>query len=105
LDPFPKPLTVDGLHYDSKGYYLMWQRRCDNLLAGYLSKNDIDKTKDLILAKNELFFHRWRPANTTYLTGFRKHEQGQNAKEIAQFDPLVAAKEEEIWKLLAPAKP
>lgn len=100
LDPFPKPLTIDGLHYDSKGYFLVWQRRYDNLLAGHLSKNDIEKTKDLILAKNELFFHRWRPANTTYLTGFRKHEQGQNAKEIAQFDPLVAAKEEEIWKLL-----
>jgi lysophospholipase L1-like esterase len=101
LDPFPKPLTIDGQHYDSKGYYLVWQRRCDNLLAGYLSKADIDKIKNLILAKNELFFHRWRPANTTYLTGFRKHEQGQNAKEIAQFDPLVSAKEEEIWKLLA----
>ena len=44
-----------------------------------------------IRAKNELFFHRWRPANSTYLFGFRKHEQGRNAVEIPQFDPLVAA--------------
>ena len=31
---------------------------------------------------------RWRPQNETYLFGFRKHEQGKNAKEIAEFDPL-----------------
>ena len=43
-----------------------------------------------IVAKNELFFYRWRPQNETYLFGFRKHEQGNNAKEIAEFDPLVA---------------
>jgi hypothetical protein len=52
-----------------------------------------------ILAKNELFFHRWRPQNLTYLTGFRKHEQGQNAKEIVQFDPLVEKAEKEIAEL------
>jgi hypothetical protein len=33
-----------------------------------------------------LFFHRWRPANWTYLFGFRKHEQGRNAVEIPRFD-------------------
>jgi hypothetical protein len=33
--------------------------------------------------ENDLFFHRFRPANSTYLFGFRKHEQGQNAKEMA----------------------
>jgi len=52
-----------------------------------------------IIAKNLLFFHRWRPQNITYLTGFRKHEQGNNAVEIAQFDPLVAKAETEIVTL------
>jgi len=46
--------------------------------------------------KNELFFHRWRPQNETYLFGFRKHEQGNNAKEVFQFDPLVVAEEKKI---------
>lgn len=46
--------------------------------------------------KNERFFHRWRPANETYLFGFRKHEQGNNAVEIPRFDPLVSAKDEAI---------
>jgi lysophospholipase L1-like esterase len=55
--------------------------------------------RQAVVAKNELFFHRWRPQNETYLFGFRKHEQGKNAKEVAEFDPLVAKAEEEIDKL------
>src|SRR4030095_11024160 len=43
-----------------------------------------------IARKNDLFFHRFRPANSTYLFGFRKHEQGQNAKEMAEFEPVIA---------------
>lgn len=51
----------------------------------------------LILQKEELFFHRHRPQNETYLLLFRKHEQGNNAVELAQFDPLVDAADQEIW--------
>jgi hypothetical protein len=68
---------------------------------------DLDQAealRQMIVAKNELYFHRWRPQNITYLTGFRAHEQGNNAKEIAEFDPLVAAKEAEIVKLRVPAQ-
>ncbi|MEQ1843744.1 MAG: hypothetical protein ABL994_25350, partial [Verrucomicrobiales bacterium] len=49
-----------------------------------------------IIEKDRLFFHRWRPANETYLFLFRKHEQGQNAKEIPMFDPLIAAQEKKV---------
>ena len=52
-----------------------------------------------MIAKNRLYFHRWRPQNTTYLFGFRKHEQGNNAKEVAEFEKLVADREAEISKL------
>lgn len=57
---------------------------------------------DAIRRKNELYFHRWRPQNVTYLFLFRKHEQGQNAAEIPQFDPLIEAAEQEIATLRAP---
>ena len=50
----------------------------------------------LIKRKNELYFHRWRPQNETYLLLFRKHEQGNNAVEIPKFDPLVADLEKKI---------
>lgn len=52
-----------------------------------------------IRKKNDLFFHRWRPANWTYLFGFRKHEQGQNAVEIPKFDPLVEEWDRRIARL------
>lgn len=61
-----------------------------------------EELRRLIVRKNELFFHRWRPQNETYLFLFRKHEQGNNAVEIPQFDPLIRAAEEEIATLSQP---
>ena len=58
--------------------------------------------RDLVVRKNELYFHRWRPQNITYLFGFRKHEQGNNAVEIAQFDPLIDQLEDEIHSVQQP---
>jgi lysophospholipase L1-like esterase len=63
-----------------------------------------EKLRAAVIEKNRLYFHRWRPQNETYLFGFRKGEQGQNAPEIPQFDPLVAKQEEEIAKLRVPVK-
>jgi lysophospholipase L1-like esterase len=54
--------------------------------------------------KNTLFFHRYRPQNETYLFLFRKHEQGNNAVEIPQFDPLIAELEQKIAELKKPVK-
>lgn len=61
--------------------------------------DQVERLREAINAKNLLFFHRWRPQNITYLFGFRKHEQGNNAAEIPKFDPLIDAKEREIAKL------
>jgi lysophospholipase L1-like esterase len=61
-----------------------------------------EKLRQAIVAKNRLYFYRWRPENETYLFGFRKYEQGKNAREIPQFDPLIAEKEKEIAKLRVP---
>ena len=57
---------------------------------------EVDELRAAVVEKNRLFFHRWRPANETYLFLFRKHEQGQNAKEIPMFDPLIAEAEERV---------
>ena len=66
---------------------------------------EIERTEALrrvINAKNQLYFYRWRPQNETYLFGFRKHEQGNNAAEIPRFDPLIDAQEKAIAGLRAP---
>ncbi len=58
-----------------------------------------ERLRQAVIAKNRLYFHHWRPQNQTYLFGFRRHEQGQNAPEISEFEPLIAKKEERIQKL------
>ncbi|MBX9582401.1 MAG: SGNH/GDSL hydrolase family protein [Gemmataceae bacterium] len=99
-------LTENGVHMAESGYLKTslfftpeklsrtWQQVCDE------SDQPAVKTlRDAIVAKNELFFHRWRPQNETYLFGFRKHEQGKNATEVAEFDPLVKKAEDEIDRI------
>jgi lysophospholipase L1-like esterase len=72
-------------------------------LTGGPEFDQVEKLRGLIVEKNRLFFHRWRPQNETYLYGFRKKEQGQNAKEIPEFEPLIAKFEAQIAKLRRPA--
>lgn len=64
----------------------------------------VEQLRQAIIEKNRLFFHRYRPQNETYLFLFRKHEQGNNAVEVPQFEKLVSQKEDEIAKLRVPRK-
>lgn len=70
--------------------------------AVLLADNGFEQLRKTVVRKDELYFHRWRPQNITYLFGFRKHEQGNNAVEIAQFDPFVKKLEDEIHTLQQP---
>lgn len=95
-----KQLTNNGIHYSEEGYRVVAETLSIALGMESLKLNKeqvgIDKMRQAVVEKNRLFFHRWRPANETYLFLFRKHEQGQNAKEIPMFDPLVKTKEKEV---------
>lgn len=103
----PKPgntaklLTENGVHYTLEGY----EKLSAKLIQGLgLKMPDapsptLENLRQAVIAKDTLFFNRWRPHNETYLFGFRKHEQGQNAKEIPMFDPLIAQGDEAIQKL------
>jgi lysophospholipase L1-like esterase len=100
-------LTVNGMHLTPRGYQITATRLLAALglpAPSHLSTDQWELLRRTIVAKNELYFHRWRPQNVTYLFGFRKHEQGQNAKEIPEFDPLVEAKEQAIEKLKKASK-
>jgi lysophospholipase L1-like esterase len=66
--------------------------------------DQVEKLRQAIVEKNRLYFHRWRPQNETYLFLFRKNEQGQNAREIPLFDPLVEEQEKAIAKLRVPVE-
>ena len=92
--------THDGLHFTQAGYRALAMQLAIGLDYGAFPSGPLaDKLRKGIIEKNRLFFHRWRPANETYLYLFRKHEQGNNAKEIPQFDPIIEKREDEIEQL------
>jgi hypothetical protein len=114
--PKERRLTDNGVHFNPQGYWEFSRAlatglglKTDTLPSAIGVKGEFVTTvgdkqaavraealRQRILEKNLLFFHRWRPQNETYLFGFRKHEQGQNAKEIPMFDPLIEKVEAEI---------
>ncbi|NQZ60012.1 MAG: hypothetical protein HRT88_21375, partial [Lentisphaeraceae bacterium] len=57
------------------------------------------RIQQIITEKNQLFFHSWRPQNSTYLLGFRKKEQGKHSKELDEFLALIEVKEAQIKSL------
>src|SRR5262249_14303283 len=100
--PADPRLTDNGIHLNAAGY----RAAAELLEAGlgwpagpWRSSPQAERLRQAILKKNELFFHRSRPANMAYIFGFRKREQGQNAVEIPGFDPLIEAEERVIAKL------
>ena len=103
--------TENGIHLNAFGQYVSAVETAKQLNASpavaLVEKlNPLKKSEaplaplhSAVVAKNELFFHRWRPENDTYIFGPRKHEQGRNAKDIPMFDPLIQEKEKEIATL------
>lgn len=96
-----RPLTENGVHYTREGYDKLAARLVEGLGLKMPDAPSpaLESLRRAVIAKDTLFFNRWRPHNETYLFGFRKHEQGQNAKEIPMFDPLIAQGDETIQKL------
>ena len=117
--PQQDELTEDELHPSDRGYESLASMMADSLVGGTPSGNRGEASgnrgeasgnrgeasgkrdealRKRIVDKNQLFFHRYRPQNETYLLLFRKHEQGNNAVEIGQFDPLIDAADRAIWE-------
>jgi lysophospholipase L1-like esterase len=96
--PTAQPLTENGTHYKQEGY----EKLSAKIVAGLglpvpqVNSAELEPLRREVRRKDELFFNRWRPHNETYLFGFRKHEQGQNAKEIPMFDPLIEKADQKI---------
>ncbi len=90
--PKARELTDDGIIPNEAGYRELAKVFAKQLHQTELAAKDLshwDPIRQLIIKKNELYFHQYRPQNDTYLFGFRKHEQGQNAKEMPEFTKLI----------------
>ncbi|MCR9295320.1 MAG: GDSL-type esterase/lipase family protein [bacterium] len=100
-------LRKDPIHLNDAGYKELAREIAQQLgldANRWLEHPNLDALLKVILRKNTWWFHRSRPANMAYVFGFRKHEQGQNADEIPQFDALVAEEEGRIAQLRAVSK-
>ena len=94
--------TDNGIHLSDRGYRALAEGFAAQLgwkvdREGWDGSDEAkERLHEAVLRKNSLFFHRSRPANYTYIFGFRKREQGQNAVEIPKFDPLIDQAEADI---------
>jgi lysophospholipase L1-like esterase len=94
-------ITDNRIHLNENGYKVCTPRFIASLGLDMrtLDWKELEPLRQAVIEKNQLFFYRWRPQNETYLFGFRKHEQGKNGKEVAEFDPLVGKAEDDIDKI------
>jgi len=89
--------TEDGPVASAEGVQSIGEELAASLVGGESCGARDAELDDMIVDKNELFLHRHRPQNETYLMLFRKHEQGNNVVELPRFDPLVEALDQKIW--------
>ena len=66
------------------------------------SFSQANQLRDLIIKKNELFFHRYRPLNRTYILGFRSYEQGRHIEGLEDLDAIVQWLEGQIDAIRTP---
>lgn len=95
-------LRRDPIHLNANGYRSAAVEIAKQLKlpdSGWQTNSNSETLRQVILTKNQWWFHRSRPANMAYVFGFRKREQGQNAVEIPQFDSLIQQEESKIAKL------
>ena len=74
----------------------------DNLsidAKGAITTGNYEQIRQLSIQKNIQYFNSWRPANETYIFGFRSYEQGKNAAEMPKFAEPIARLEDQITKL------
>ena len=106
-----KQITEEGVHLTNSGYGIV-STIFAQALTGDSTANipdtefgpsvamlDVEELRQTIVEKNEMYFYRWRPQNVTYLFLFRKHEQGNNAKEVDDFLPIISQLEEQVFAL------
>ncbi len=100
-------LTDNGIHLTDRGY--RYAASALEAALGWdesdrvpLSAQQLEELRQLIIEKDRLYFHSYRPQNDTYLRGFRAYEQGNNAGELLEFLPLIRIQEEKIRELRKP---
>jgi lysophospholipase L1-like esterase len=109
--PEHHPLTENGVHLTADGYFRAAamiesqlglptrQQLAMDRNGALIGADRLEQIRQLSIQKNIQFFNQWRPANETYIFGFRQKEQGRNAAEMPKFAEPIAKLEDQITKL------
>ena len=109
-------MTGDGLQLTPKGHAIVARAfarqlgiqapESDVSINGEWKNPNWEKLRQLVIQKNWLWFHYWRPQNWAFLGGDRIEQPSSRdhrdpkirwfPKEIEEFNALIAAKESEI---------
>ncbi len=96
----------NGIHLSAFGYQQAAEAMVRQLslpaAEDRLSSQVEESLRRAIVAKNTLYYHRWRPRNDAFVYGERKDEQKIAQTEPAKFEPFIAKQEALIRKLLKP---
>lgn len=115
-------LTRDGVHLSAYGHWLAARETARQLgqslavakakmdpMTGVLSPPDLERLRQTILKKNQLWFDHWRPMNWAFLHGDRVEQPSSHdhrnpkvrwfPQEMEKFLPLIAAQEREAEEL------
>jgi hypothetical protein len=130
LDPWksgflpPTSITRDGLHLNAEGQARValhfaahfselrpTPRLSRDAKTGAISHPATEQLRQVIIAKNKLWFDYWRPQNWAFLAGDRTEQPSSRdhrdpkvrwfPSEMEKFLPLIEAKEKEIAELAA----
>ncbi len=103
----PEPLTINGIHLNETG---------DRVFAGILmtalgfepapsdtsatTVKAFDTLRELVRAKNQLWFYRFRPLNAEYVVGRRVNPFGSVnfPGEMKRLDERIAEQDQRIWR-------
>lgn len=122
------PFTRDGVHLNNHGHKvstndlkeIFAELRTDSFTQKTAKEERIaqiasrENLRQLIVAKNRLWFHYARPQNWAFLAGDRTNQPSSRdykdpskrwfPEELERFVPLIEAKEQEIWAAAAKLK-
>ncbi len=93
-------LTINGVHLNGAGY-LLFDRAVFRGLFSETPPEIDERIRNLVLDKNRQYFRRYRPLNTFYYTGGRRHDYGylDFLPAMRNFELMVANREEAIHRV------
>jgi len=107
MEKTDEPLTTDGIHLKEAGYKFVSElmaKALDLPVKEWSEKPQTERLRELVKAKNQHFFYRYKSQNGEYIYGRRREWAGgqEFPSELGKIDHMVEQLDSLVW---AGAKP